>query len=124
MSKFDEILNSSDASDALLGEQIDRIADGFDTIGKTYMFRKISKTKMDIQLYDNVSYLLTVQSGTDGDLYMIYTSTGAAPRICKVATGGSAAVGTVSATADLVLSVVPSGWICCTLVAISTSGIK
>ena len=27
MSKFDEILNSSDASDALLGEQIDKLAE-------------------------------------------------------------------------------------------------
>ena len=33
MSKFDEILNSSDASDALLGEQIDKINCGWTKVG-------------------------------------------------------------------------------------------
>lgn len=46
MSKFDEILNSSDASDALLGEQIDKITDKVNLNAEVVVLTDLIKSKI------------------------------------------------------------------------------
>ena len=57
MSKFDEILNSSNASDALLGEQIDKIAKLTDINWEGRIkIAQISVPKNGTQTFENVEF--------------------------------------------------------------------
>lgn len=77
MSKFDEILNSSDASDALLGEQIDKKVDRTEFEDKQWKYRDVivdvsatsTLTDIDFSKYSEV-LIMAIQNSTTA----LYTS--------------------------------------------------
>lgn len=121
MSKFDEILNSSNPSDALLGEQIDKTSSLADKIDKTYVFFSIFNKYTEIDLEDYHAYIMVVQIGSDAELYTMYTSSGEI-KICKLisnlTTSGVTKLTTVT-SAGLSLHITPVTWVSCSIIALN-----
>ena len=120
MSNVKEALSTWDAADELLAEKVDTMTPVVDTIHNNYMLRKITNKEVTIELPAHRTFLMSVQSGSDGELYMIYTTDKTC--ICKVAsniaTSGVTTLGTVSAT-GFTLTFQPNAWLCCTLISLN-----
>lgn len=109
-----KLLHDSDSADAELNRKIDKLVE-------PYVYYKIINNLITINLEDNHAYLMTIQSGADGELYIIYTTSGEA-RVCKISSNYSSSgvtkLSTIS-TSGLSLNMMPVTWVCCSVIALN-----
>lgn len=120
---FEKIIESFTDADNLLGEQIERAEREIDktnvvanNLQKSFVSYEITNNTRIFKLVDGVPYILTLQSGSSSEIWIMYCSSGSA-KISKLASNNFTQATVTSSGLDVTMT--PSSWLCYSLFSLA-----